>query len=235
MALEDNGMMGRSVEDQTKIGAELARLNMTMGVFVLNAYRNGDVSLVTGKQEVLDHFVASCKTAVDVAKRVNAKWITVVPGNFDRRIPIGIQTANVIEAMRRGAEVIEPHGLVFVMEPLSDTPDLFLRLPDQTYEICKAVNSPACKVLYDIYHMQRNQGNLIPMINATWDEIAYIQIGDNPGRNEPTSGEVNYRNIFKHIHSRGYQGVMGMEHGNSQRGKEGELAVIEAYRRSDDF
>lgn len=234
-ALEDNGMMGRPVEEQERIGAELARLGMTMGVFVLNAYRNSDVSLVTGKKEVLDHFVASCRNAVDVAKRVNAKWITVVPGNFDRRIPIGVQTANVIEAMRRGAEVIEPHGLVFVMEPLSDTPDLFLRLPDQTYEICKAVDSPACKVLYDIYHMQRNQGNLIPAIDLLWDEIAYIQIGDNPGRREPTTGEINYRHIFKHLHEKGYQGVLGMEHGNSKPGKQGEQAVIDAYRWSDDF
>jgi hydroxypyruvate isomerase len=235
MAIEDNGMMGRPVALQEKIGQELARRGMTMGVFVIDSYRNGDVWAVTGKKELVDHFVDRCRVAVDVAKRVNAKWITVVPGNFERRLPIGFQTANVIEAMRRGAEILEPHGLVFVMEPLSDTPDLFLRLPDQSYEIAKAVDSPACKVLYDIYHMQRNRGNLIPDMDLLWDEIAYIQIGDNPGRNEPTTGEINYRKIFQHLHQKGYQGVLGMEHGNSKRGKAGEQAVIEAYRWSDDF
>jgi hydroxypyruvate isomerase len=234
-AIEDNGMMGRPVALQEKIGQELARRGMTMGVFVIDSYRNGDVWAVTGKKELVDHFVDRCRVAVDVAKRVNAKWITVVPGNFERRLPIGFQTANVIEAMRRGAEILEPHGLVFVMEPLSDTPDLFLRLPDQSYEIAKAVDSPACKVLYDIYHMQRNRGNLIPDMDLLWDEIAYIQIGDNPGRNEPTTGEINYRKIFQHLHQKGYQGVLGMEHGNSKRGKAGEQAVIEAYRWSDDF
>jgi hydroxypyruvate isomerase len=234
-AMEDNGLMGRPVAEQERIGAELARLKMTMGVFVLNAYRNGDVSLVTGKPEVLERLTASARTAVDVAKRVNAKWITIVPGNYDRRIPIGIQTANVVEAMRRISEIFEPHGLVFVMEPLSDSPDLFLRVPDQAYEICRAVDSPACKILYDMYHVQRNQGNIIPTMDAVWSEIGYVQIGDNPGRKEPTSGEVNYRNIFKHLHGKGYQGVLGMEHGNSKPGKEGEQAVIEAYRWSDGF
>ncbi len=122
-----------------------------------------------------------------------------------------------------------------VLEPLSDTPELFMRYSDQTYELCKAVKSPACKILYDIYHMQRNEGNLINNINTCWDEIAYFQIGDNPGRKEPTTGEINYKNIFKHIYDKGYRGVMGMEHGNAKEGKEGELALIQAYRETDNF
>ena len=232
-AIEDNGLLGRPVEEQTKIGNELAKLGMTMGVFVVDGGDNWKVSLTTGKKEFLDVFVAACHKSVEAAKRVNAKWMTVVPGFFERNLPIGIQTANVIEAYRRGAEIFEPHGLVMVMEPLSDTPDLFLRHSDQSYMICKAVNSPSCKILYDIYHMQRNEGHLIPHIDLCWDEIAYFQIGDNPGRKEPTTGEINYKNVFKHIYDTGYRGVMGMEHGNASPGKEGELAVIKAYRDSD--
>ena len=234
-ALEDNGMMGRPVEVQERIGNELNRLGMTMGVFVIDGGDNWKISLTTGKPEFLDNFVKTSRRAVEVAKRVNAKWMTVVPGFYERKLPIGIQTANVVEAMRRGAEIFEPHGLVMVMEPLSDTPDLFLREADQTYEICKAVNSPSCKLLYDIYHMQRNRGHLIPIMDMTWDEIAYIQIGDNPGRKEPGTGEINYRNIFQHIHAKGFRGVLGMEHGNALPGKEGERALIAAYRQADAF
>lgn len=234
-AFEDNGMMSRPEEQQEQIGNELARLGMTMGVFVISAYGNSEVWATTGKKELIDHFVDTCRTAVDVAKRCHAKWMTVVPGNFERHIPIGIQTASVIEAMRRGAEVFEPHGLVMVMEPLSDTPDLFLREADQTYEICRAVDSPSCKILYDIYHMQRNRGNLIPMLDAVWSEVAYLQIGDNPGRKEPGTGEVNYKNIFEHVHRKGYDGVLGMEHGNAKPGKEGEQALIDAYVNADSF
>jgi hydroxypyruvate isomerase len=234
-AIEDNGLLKRPIEEQEKIGSELARLGMTMGVFVVDGGDNWKISLTTGKQEFKDVFVKTCKQSVEAAKRVNAKWMTVVPGFFERNLPIGIQTANVVDALRRGAEIFEPHNLVMVLEPLSDTPELFLRHSDQTFEICKAVNSPSCKILFDIYHMQRNEGNIIPNIEKCWDEIAYFQIGDNPGRKEPTTGEINYKNIFKHVHNKGFKGVWGMEHGNAQPGKEGELALIKAYRESDNF
>jgi hydroxypyruvate isomerase len=233
--IEDNGLLGRSVAEQERIGKTLAQLDMTMGVFVIDGGDNWKTSLATGKQEFKDVFIKACKLSVEAAKRVNAKWATVVPGFFDRKMPIGLQTANVVDALRRGAEILEPSGLIMVLEPLSDTPELLLRFSDQTYEICKAVKSPSCKILYDIYHMQRNEGNLINSIDACWEEIAYIQIGDNPGRKEPTTGEINYKNIFKHIYDKGYRGIMGMEHGNAKEGKEGELALIQAYRESDNF
>jgi hydroxypyruvate isomerase len=234
--IEDNGMMSRTPEMQAKIGETLAKLGMTMGVFVITTDSwHWKLSLTTGKQEFKDLIVRDCKTAVEVAKRCNAKHMTVVPGNFDRSLPMDIQTANVIDALRRGSEVLERNGLVMVLEPLSDNPDLFLRYSTQTFMICKAVNSTACKILFDMYHMQRNEGNIIANIDKTWDEIGYFQIGDNPGRKEPGTGEMNYKNIFKHIHKKGYRGILGMEHGNAKPGKEGEMALIEAYREADSF
>lgn len=234
-SIEDNGMTSRPVADQEKIGSLLANLKMEMGVFVLNKGGNGANTLASGKPEFIDIFLKGCQQAVEVAQRCGGKLTTVVPGNFDRSLPIGIQTANVIEALRRGAEILEPHKIIMVLEPLSDTPDLFLRHSDQTFLICKGVNSPSCKLLYDIYHMQRNEGNLIPSMEKTWNEIAYIQIGDNPGRKEPTTGEINYKNIFKYLHKKGYKGILGMEHGVAGAGKEGELALIKAYREVDNF
>ena len=235
-AIEDNGMMERSPAEQQRIGDALAKLGMRMGVFVITTDSwHWKLSLTTGKQEFKDKIVKDCRTAIEVAKRCNARWATVVPGNQDRSLPHAYQTANVVDALRRGSEVLEKAGLVMVLEPLSDNPDLFLRTSGQTYEICKAVNSPSCKILYDIYHMQRNEGDIIKNIDRAWDEIGYVQIGDNPGRNEPTTGEVNYRNIFKHLHQKGYKGILGMEHGMAGKGKEGEEALIKAYRWSDDF
>jgi hydroxypyruvate isomerase len=234
-AIEDNGMMGRNEAQQKKIGETLASLGMTMGVFVIDGGDNWKTSLASGKEEFKNRFLDTCRKAVDVAKRCNAKWMTVVPGFYERNLPIGLQTAHVIDALRKGAAIFEPHGLIMVLEPLSDTPDLFLRNSDQTYMICKAVNSPLCKLLFDMYHMQRNEGNIIKNMDACWDEIAYLQIGDNPGRNEPTTGEMNYKNIFKHVYGKGFKGVLGMEHGNAAPGKEGEQALIRAYRESDSF
>ncbi len=233
-AMEDNGMMGRTPEMQTKIGEKMAKLGMEMGVFVIS-FDNWPpkTTLASGNAEWREKFLTTCKEAVNVAKRVNAKWATVVPGNFDRTIPMGYQMSNVIESLRQASAILEPHNLTMVLEPLSDNPDLFMRFSDQTYLLCKAVKSPSCKILFDMWHMQRNEGNLIDNMNRAWDEIAYFQIGDNPGRKEPTTGEINYKNIFKHIESKGFKGVLGMEHGNFYKGKEGELKLIEAYRQSD--
>lgn len=235
-SIEDNGMMGRSVEMQKKIGDTLASLGMRMGVFVVTSDNwHWKTSLASGKQEWIDRMIKDCKEAVEVAKRCNAKWVTVVPGNYERSLSFEYQTANVINALRKASAILEPHGLVMVLEALSDNPDLFLRHSDQTYMICQAVGSPSCKFLFDMYHMQRNEGDIINNLNKSWDEIGYLQIGDNPGRKEPTTGEMNYKNIFKHIHGKGYKGILGMEHGNAKPGKEGEVALIKAYRESDSF
>ena len=234
-SIEDNGMSGRSEDEQKKIGDTLAKLGMAMGVFVQPGLGNDSNMLASGKADQVEKFIASCKKAIEIAKRINSKLVTVVPGDFDRNLPIGVQTGNVIEAVKKGTAILEPHGIIMVLEPLSDNPDLFLRTPDQAYAICKAVGSPSCKILYDMYHVQRNQGHIIPTLDLVFDEIGYYQIGDNPGRNEPGTGEMNYKNIFKHIYNKGYRGVLGMEHGNAGKGKEGELALIKAYREADDF
>jgi hydroxypyruvate isomerase len=236
-ALEDNGMMGRSKEEQERIARELQRLNMTMGVFVAEA-NFGDVTYATDDKNKRAGYVNQIKNALEVAKRVNAKWMTVVPGRYDQRLEWDYQTANVVETLKQCAAVCEPAGVTMVLEPLNpwrDHPGLFLTKIPQAFLICRAVNSPSCKILFDMYHQQITEGNIIPNIDRAWSEVVYFQVGDNPGRKEPTTGEMNYRNIFRHIHSKGFTGVVGMEHGNSRGGKEGEMAVVEAYRWSDDF
>jgi hydroxypyruvate isomerase len=103
-----------------------------------------------------------------------------------------------------------------VLEPLNawkDHPGLFLTKIPQAYQICRSLGSPSCKILFDMYHQQITEGNIIPNIDRAWSEVAYFQVGDN--------------------HEKAYAGVVGMEHGNSQPGVEGEKAVIEAYRASD--
>jgi hydroxypyruvate isomerase len=235
---EDNGMKGRSVQDQERIAKAMTDLGITMGVFVVNMGTAWSPTLATGQQQHLDRFLEECRESVEVAKRVNAKWMTVVPGLLDHRIEMDYQTANVVEALRRASEIFEPHDLVMVLEPLNhwaNHPQLFLSKIPQAFLICRAVNSPACKILDDLYHQQIQEGNLIPNMDRAWSEIAYFQVGDNPGRNEPLTGEINYRNVFKHLHARGFQGVVGMEHSKSQGGVEGERKLIEAYRYCDDF
>ena len=234
-SLEDNGMSGRSVADQERIARAMERLGMRMGVFVAHTIHWREPNLASGDEAKREEFLGEIRASVDVARRVNATWMTVVPGHVDLRQHIDYQTAHVVETLRRAAEILEPHGLVMVLEPLNprDHPGLFLKGIPQAYQICRAVDSPACKILDDLYHQQITEGNLIPNLDAAWDEIAYFQIGDNPGRREPTTGEINYARVFAHIRDKGFDGILGMEHGNSRPGAEGEQAVIDAYRSVD--
>jgi len=234
---EDNDMRNRELSLQEKMAQTMEKRGLQMGVFVAHQIYWQKPNLASGDPELRAEFLNYIKEAIPVAKRVNAKWMTVVPGHVDLRQNMAYQTANVVESLKQAAALLEPHGLVMVLEPLNfrDHPGLFLSESPQAYEICKAVDSPSCKILFDIYHQQIQEGNLIPNIEKCWDEIGYFQIGDNPGRKEPTTGEINYRNVFKYIHSRGFDGILGMEHGNSQPGKEGEQAVIDAYKKVDQF
>ena len=236
-AFEDNNMGTRPISLQEKMSAIMQKRGLEMGVFV--AYKDfKNPTLAGGKEEARSDFLKQIKASVEVAKRVNAKWFTVVPGTVDLRLAEGYQTVNVVESLKQASSILEPHGLVMVLEPLNwyrNHPGLFLRESPQAFNICRAVNSSSCKILFDIYHQQIQEGNLIPNIEKCWDEIGYFQIGDNPGRKAPTTGEINYKNIFKYIHKRNFNGILGMAHGNSRPDKAGELAVIEAYKSVDSF
>lgn len=236
-AMFDNGLMGRTVDDQMKIAGELQRLGMDLGPFVL--YADFKVtSYVLNNEDTRDMLINKMKEGVEVAKRTGAKWALVVPGRYDERLHRDIQTANVVDNLRYCCDVAEPSGLTIVLEPLNtlhDHPGLFLTGMPQAYSICRAVNRTSCKINEDIYHQQITEGNLIPNIDAAWTEIGAFHCGDTPGRNEPTTGEINYRNVFKHIYEKQYTGVICMEHGLSNRSKEGEVRLIEAYRECDNF
>ncbi|MEW2922605.1 TIM barrel protein [Muricauda sp. ANG21] len=236
-AFEDNGMKGRSVTLQEKMASTMEKRGLKMGVFVAHEISWNKPNLTNGDLALREKFLEEIKESIEIAKRVNAEWMTVVPGHVDLRLSKGYQTAHVVESLKQASALLEPHGLTMVLEPLNfrDHPGLFLTESPQAYEICRAVDSPSCKILFDIYHQQIQEGNLIPNIDASWNEIAYFQVGDNPGRKEPTTGEINYLNVFKHIHGKGFKGIVGMEHGNSRPGVEGEQAVIEAYLKSDSF
>lgn len=236
--LEDNGMMGREVDLQERIGRQLEESGMEMGVFVANTINWNEPTLVLADEEIRSRFLDEIRSSVEVARRIGATWMTVVPGHIDMRLEKDFQEANLIEILRQASDILEPHGLVMVLEPLNtlhNHPGMILTHTAQAYKICKAVNSPSCKILYDAYHQAITEGNMIPNMEAAWDEIPYLQVGDQPGRNEPGTGEVNYQNIFKFLYEKGFDGIVGMEHGKSIEGEEGELALIEAYVKADDF
>lgn len=236
-ALFDNGLMKKPPELQEKIANELARNDMELGPFVLYADFKTK-SFVTQDPEMKQMLKDTMKKGLEVQKRTGVKTALIVPGRFDEGLEQGYQMANIIDNLRMCCDVVGLTGLELVMEPLNawtNHPGLILTKMPEAYMLCVAVNHPSCKIVDDIYHQQITEGNIIPNIDKCWDYIGAFHIGDNPGRKEPTTGEINYKNIFKHIYDKGYEGVLCCEHGKSKPGKEGELAFIEAYRKVDSF
>ena len=235
-AWEDNGMRDRPAADQTRVARAMERLGMQMGVIVGHTIDWNVPTLASGDPQGRERFLREIRESAEVAKRVNGRWLVVVPGVADRRRDPEYQMVDVIDALRRAVAVLEPQGLGVLLEPLNTRRDhpgqLLSRIP-QLHLVVRAVNSPACKLLFDCYHEQINEGNLLPTLDAVWPEVAYVQTGDTPGRLEPGTGEVNYRNVFKHLHGKGYRGIVGMEHGTSKPGREGERALIDAYVAAD--
>ncbi|MCD6333122.1 MAG: TIM barrel protein [Bacteroidales bacterium] len=236
-AMFDNGLMNKPADLQERIAYEMDRLGMELGPFVL--YADFKVaSFVLDDPDIRKMLIKRTRDGIETAKRTGAKWALMVPGRYDERLHRDYQTANVIENLKFCGEVAASAGMTIVIEPLNtlhDHPGLFLNGIPQAYQICKAVDNPYVKIVDDLYHQQITEGNLIPNIEAAYSEIAAFHLGDNPGRKEPNTGEINFRNIFKYLYHKGYDGVLCMEHGKSLKGKEGDQQVIAAYRECDGF
>lgn len=237
-AWEDNEAAGRSIDEQTAMAKALQQRGMTMGVFVASMPKWSQSRPLLGANDGAERegFLNDIRASIDVAKRLSAKRMTVVTGFMDPKVPVDIQTARVIDVMRRAGDIVAPHNIAMVMEPLNtrtNHPGVYMQTIAQGYAVARGANSPGVKILADLYHEQIQSGNLIPTLDTCWDEIGYIQFGDNPGRNEPGTGEINYATIVKWLRNKRYAGVIGMEHGNSIKGRAGEDALVAAYRRID--
>jgi hydroxypyruvate isomerase len=243
-AWEDNGMRRRPPEEQDAMAALLRSLGMRMGVFVAWADFKNPVfaghRLDVGNRKrdpgaVRELLTREMEATVELARRAGATWCTLVPGAADPSLLPEYQTANVVENLRLCAGICEKAGVVLVLEPLNymDHPGCFLQRAGQARQVCKMAGSPSVKMLFDIYHQQISEGNLLVNMADAWDEIAYIQAGDVPGRKEPGTGEINYRRVFQWLRERGYEGIVGMEHGLERTGPEGEDALVAAYRSVD--
>lgn len=233
-AAYDLGLIGRPPAEQEKIANEARRLGLELGQFSLKTA--GAVHFVLNDPSCRELLKKKMEAGLEIQKRTGINKGLVVLGNADPKLHPEYQTANVIDNLRMCCDIVGNAGLELVLEPLNtliNHPGVFLTRTSQAQMICAAVNHPCCKLVDDLYHQQVTEGNLIPNLDMCWEYIGSIHIGDNPGRNEPTTGEINYKNVFRYLYDRGYNDVLSCEHGQSKPGKEGELAIIKAYREVD--
>jgi hydroxypyruvate isomerase len=234
-AWESTFLKSMPVKEQERVSAIIQKLGMEFGQFV-GTMNFQEVTFAGRNEAVRENVLKEVRASVDIAKRMNTRFVHNVLGVADPRLPWDFQMANAIELLKRIAEIYEPHGIIMVMESMNhkiDHPGMFLHTIPQVYSLAKAVGSPSIKVLFDFYHVQIQEGNLLPTLDYAWDEIAYIQMGDTPGRNEPLTGEINFANCLQHVHDKGYRGFVGMEHGTRVAGEEGERLALKAYRSVD--
>jgi hydroxypyruvate isomerase len=232
---ENTRLKSRPIQEQESISKTIQQLGMEFGQFV-GTMNFKEVTFAGRDQNIRENVLKEVRDSVEIAKRMNTKFIHNVLGMSDPKLPWDFQMANAIELLKRVADIYEPHGIVMVMETMNhkiNHPGMFLHLIPQAYAMAKAVGSPSVKILFDFYHVQIQEGNIIPTLDYAWDEVAYMQIGDTPGRNEPSSGEINFVNVLQYVQNKGYRGFMGMEHGISKPGREGNLAALAAYRSVD--
>jgi hydroxypyruvate isomerase len=235
-ATEYNGLMTHPMAEVEQMRKKLDSVGIEMGIFVANPNGWKTTGLVDPAHR--DAFLAELRKAVDYHKVVGNRFCTVITGMERPGWPRGQQRINVIDGLRRAADVLEPTQLMIVIEPLNhwvDHAGYYLVNSDEAAEVMHAVNSPKVRILFDIYHQQISEGNLINNIRRYWDFIGYFQVGDVPGRKEPGTGEVHWRNVFKAIHEKGYKGILGMEHGLSQPGMDGLMKCFEEYRKADSW
>lgn len=230
-AVEDMGLRGKPPLLQARIGEELARRGVAMGLFV-GVADFGQPTFASGRSDLRRDVLRDLDRSIETARRVGGRYLGIVPGKLTSNETLTAQTRHAIDMLRFCADRCEASGIVILLEPIDHGPGasrLFLRSAAQAAGLCRAVGRPSCRYLFDVYQQAVAGADLPRLLTATQDVIGYVQLADFPGRKEPGTGAIDFRAFFGTLDAIGYSGILGMEHGNSVPGREGERAVIEAY------
>ena len=197
------------------------------------AYQNEDIDAIVTKCQELDmkvtnitawgpsitagdnhdEFEAGIKDALAVAQKLGTKKMTVVAHKWAEGVSEEDQIKNYTAALKRVAPLCEEAGVMIIIEPFNPVNHgkNLLNGSQLAVEICREVDSPMIKINWDFYHMQLSEGALITYLERGFDQVGYLQLGDTPGRNQPGTGELNYKAILKAACDLGYRGYVGVE------------------------
>ncbi len=159
-------------------------------------------------------YLSGLKGTLEVADKLNSDIIISQVGNELEGVPREQQRQSLIEGLKDAAELMEKSKQVLAIEPLNllyDHKGYYLSRTREAAEIVDAVGSGRVKILFDVYHQQVTEGNLINNIRDNFDRIGHIHIADHPGRHEIGTGEINYPFLLKEIENLGYRGFVGIE------------------------
>jgi hydroxypyruvate isomerase len=210
----------------------IARKKEELGLEVATIMGSGWKHMNT--EEARRAFVEEIRKSITAAKRLGSKTMIVTTGLEDKGMPREQQRAGYVSALKAAAPYVEEAQLLMVLEPLNTTVDhplYYLTTATEAIQIIDEVASPAVKLLFDIYHHQIMEGNIIQDIKKSIAKIAHFHVADVPGRHEPGTGEINYANVFRAIEESGYKGFVGLEFKPSRNAEEALKEVLKIGSR----
>ncbi len=235
-AWEENWLIRQKPEVQEQVAEFCKDKGIALGVSVISGGQG--VRFYDPGKEGTEKVLADMRKGVELAKRTGQTNMTMIPGARDDSKPREKQIKESVDLMRRCCDIIEEHGIIMALEPLSHGvsggPPL-LRSFEDGHLMCSLVERKSCKLLADFFHEAQigNRDKLIKNAESVWDQVSYVQYGASPGRKEPGTGKCDYVALTKWLRKKGYTGIIGMEHGASKKGEEGLEALMSAYRRID--
>jgi hydroxypyruvate isomerase len=229
--IEDNALLLRSPEDHDRIGEALVRHGMEMGCFAFDPGHWTESLFARTDSDTQAHLASELATAAEAAARTGGRCITVLSGR-DPMVPLAIQLQAMAENLRRLVPMAEKAGLTLLIEPLSqwDFPGMLINDMHDAYAVVRSVNSPAVRLLFDVFHVQAMNGDLIRNLDRTYDVVGMVQIADCPRRSEPGTGEINFVNFLRHLQAKGYDRLVELEFAVTGEGIDGENAALAMIR-----
>ena len=161
-----------------------------------------------------DEFISAIKETVPVLKRLGADRMIILAGDQDFSIPHKVALENIYNVLRAAAPIAEDAGVTLLLEPLNtyDRPSYVMPYSSDAFDIVRGISSPSVKVLLDIYHTQRMEGNIIDIIENNIDYIGHFHVANSPYRCEPDFGEIDYREVLSVINKTSYSNYVGFEY-----------------------
>lgn len=202
-------------EDIDGIARALDELSLTQALFNLPAgdWAAGDRGIAAdpGRRH---EFRRGVETGVEVARRFRCRRLNCLAGRRSDAIPADEQWRCLVDNLRYAAARLAGHGITLLVEPVNtyDIPGFFPSTSAQTVRLLDEVGAPNARLQYDVYHMQRMEGNLTHSLTQLRDRIGHVQIADAPDRHEPGTGEINFPFLLRHLDALGYQGYVGLEY-----------------------
>jgi len=228
-AAHDNGftaleILGWKDLNLSEVRKTLDETGMTISAILIQSKDPKKQALIANEHGIVwddakEAFVDAMGETLEAAKALRVNTIVVTSGNERADVSREHCHKTMVEALKAGAEVLEGSGVQMVLEPLNilvNHMGYYLVTTAEGVEVIHEVNHPLVKLLFDVYHQQISEGNVIRNLTNNIADIGHIHVGDNPGRLEPGTGEINYRNVFRAIAKTDYQGFVVFECGRSE-------------------